>query len=111
MQLIIDGNLYKVARITGPAHNMLGLEFLQKGDIGQLTIIDLETEKPNKEILTEDSIKAIVISAIEEFNREFKVDLRVKSIQFVSSDTPIIDCYKELTREIAFNFINNMNSV
>lgn len=107
MQLVIDGDLYKIAKITGPTHNMLGLSFFQENETGQLNIDDLEIKKSSHNTLNKNNIIEIVTSTIEEFNSEFKVNLRIKTIQFLSSDTPIINCYKELTTQIALKFINS----
>jgi hypothetical protein len=98
MQYIYDSDTYKVARISGPTHNLLGLAF---GDCENcpLEVVPLK-KKDDDDGIDADDVREQVLSGIQEINEELGVNYKVRKIQFVPSDTSSRTVYKELTKEI-----------
>ncbi len=99
MQFTYDGEIYKVFRITGPSHNLLGISF---GNTGTVTakIEPLRINGDKNESIHESNVQEQVLSGINEINDELGTDYKVKRIQFISSDTPSKNIYKELSKEL-----------
>jgi len=88
MQIFIDGNTVKAARITGPEHHFLCVDF--SGTEGEIVFVD-NSEGSTEKLNERKSLLEKVIS-------ELQCDL-VKSIRMVSfdtRDTPNESAYKEL---------------
>jgi hypothetical protein len=99
MQFIFDGKAYKAIKITGPTHNLLGLVFDNNGD-NDIEVLALGQMKDREKAISPSDVKNQVFSGLKEANHAFKVNYRVKQIQFIPSDTPSANVYKELTIEI-----------
>jgi len=98
VQFTFDGEFYKIARITSPTHNFLGISFGDSED-GRVYIEALGESRKKESIFAKD-VKEQVLLGINEINSELKSDYKVKKIQFVSSDTPSNSVYMELAKEI-----------
>lgn len=99
MQFFYDGRVYRVVRITGPSHNLLGIQFSEIAE-GSPVVHDLWDGDPTRALIAAGDVEQQVLSAVEETNSEFNVDYRVQMIQFVSSDTPSSTVYRDLAREL-----------
>lgn len=99
MQFVFDGKFYKVIKITGPTHNMLGL-VLDKDKSHDIETIALKLKMDEKDNIDPLDVKSQVMSGIEAVNHELGVKYTVEKIQFVPSDTPSESVYKELAIEI-----------
>ena len=99
MQFFYDGKMYKAIRITGPKHNILGLSFTDTQENFCVEINDLEKNSVESNIDSSD-VESQVMKAVSESNKEFNTTYRVKKIEFISSDAPSSNAYKELTKAI-----------
>ncbi len=98
MQFLFDGVVYKVIKISGPKHNMLGLVLGKNNRV--IETIALKSTAGVQDNVSPIDVEQQVIRGVEEVYLEFGVKYEVKQIQFVSSDTPSANVYKELTIEI-----------
>lgn len=99
MQFVFDGKFYKAIKITGPAHNMLGLA-LEEIKNHEIEIISLGSRMIAENNINELDVKNQVLSGIETINNEFGLKYFIAKIQFIPSDTPSESVYTELTIEI-----------
>lgn len=106
MQYIYNGEIYKIVRVTGPSHNLLGISF---GDIADLSlnVEDLSVKTEGKEGILASNVQKQVISGINEINNELGTNFIAKKIQFMSSDTPSSTIYKELSKELVKRIESN----
>jgi len=108
MQFIFDGEVYKVIRVTGPSHNLLGISFSNsKNSLVETEILQISDNK-NETIFGKD-VKEQVLLGLNEINEELDTNYKIKKIQFVISDTPSDIIYKELTKEIIKRIENQDN--
>lgn len=99
MQFINEAPLFKVIRIAGPKHNLLGLELCgEPVATPALEALDGTSERAGR--LRADEILTQVTAGIGRAKAEFGRDFHVKRIQYVSSDTPSSDIYSDLALEI-----------
>ena len=100
MQFSFDGEIYKVARITGPAHNYLGLAFMPPGTNGTVQVepIALKPDEPVR--LRADEVRDSVMKGIDEANAELGTSYRPSRIQFVLGDSRPAEIYRMLARRI-----------
>lgn len=102
MQFIHDGNFYKVARITGPTHNLLSLRFAIGDD--EITPI-VERLKPVLDsLLNSQGVLSEAQAGVHEANRRFGTSFRIASLQFADSDTPPESVY----RLLAFSLVERL---
>jgi hypothetical protein len=99
MRYMRDGNLHRVVRITGPAHNLLGIEFVDV-DPADCTVERLGPAVRQPGQLNDDEVKAWVLGAVANANAEFGTHLFVRRIQYVADDTRDADAYAAMTREL-----------
>jgi hypothetical protein len=95
MQYVFDGQFYKVVKVTGPRHNLLGLSF---GECAEPAVIALGDDKSHA-IVAEEVLQQ-VISGVDDMNAKLGTTYLVKQIQFVLSDTPSNSIYRELAQSI-----------
>lgn len=98
MQFVLDGDVYKVARVTGPAHNFLGVRLgipLKEIEVVQLGRMGDERHQVNK-----DSVVTQVEQGLLEANHELEKTYTISGIFFVVSDSPSDVDYKYLTKEL-----------
>lgn len=109
MQFIQDGELYKVVKITGPTHNLLGLAFGgQQNDEVVVDILSLEDEASRQQqTLDSAEIEAQVFEGVNTANAEFGTQYCVKRIQYVSTDSPPAETYKELAASLVQRLVQN----
>jgi len=101
VQFIFDGEIYKVIKITGPAHNMLGLSFVENNSVSNsVEIIPLQAKNDEASNISASEVQQQVVAAITEMNAKFRINYKVAKIQFVPSDTPATNIYKELAIEL-----------
>jgi hypothetical protein len=98
MQFINEAPLYKIVRIAGPKHNLLGLE-LSADPVEAVTLEALDNTNSEKQ-LDANEILLQVITGIDRAKTMLGRDFHVKRIQYVSSDTPASGIYVDLTLEI-----------
>lgn len=99
MQFVQEGDLFKVIHVTGPTHNYLGLMF--GGQDGSDIDIDVMDIKPNEpKTLKADDVERQVREGVEAANVAMGTRYRVQRIQFVPSDSPPADIYRELAMKL-----------
>jgi hypothetical protein len=93
--------MYKVARITGPQHNFLGLA-LSEETVPSLTVERLQVEEAATPTHTLDEVQllAAVQRGIAEANQQLGTHFRVATVQYVVTDTPEVTVYTQLARTI-----------
>lgn len=102
MQFIHDGIFHKVARISGPAHNMLSLRFTVGDD--QTTPI-VERLKPALDAsLDGPRILSEAQAGVNEANQRFGTSYRIATLQYTDGDTPPESVYKLL----AFSLVERL---
>ncbi|MDH4451840.1 MAG: hypothetical protein QE570_01505 [Verrucomicrobiota bacterium] len=102
MQFIHDGIFHKVARITGPAHNLLSLRFAVGDD--QTTPV-VERLKPVLDAsLDSQSVLSEAKAGVNDANQRFGTSYRIASLQFADDDTPPESVY----RMLAFSLVERL---
>jgi len=102
MQFIHDGIYYKVARITGPGHNLLGLR-LADGDNVSAPVVECLKTAPSSP-LDRHMVVNEALAGVEEANRQFGTSFRIAILQFSEDDTPPESVY----RLLAFSLIERL---
>lgn len=98
MQFIFDNGVYKVARITGPHHNFLGVR-LNEVD-SKVTVEALPVKNGERVHIEQQDVLAQVVDGLREVNEELGTNYFVSLILFVPSDSPSSSVYKFLTIEL-----------
>lgn len=89
---------FRVMKITGPSHHLLGLVLSSKIEDSEQRVIDLmKGESINFDL---NQIKKLVNQGIEDANRDYGVNYYAKEIQIVGDDTPDENRYFELAYKI-----------
>jgi hypothetical protein len=95
MRYSISGDFYRVTRITGPGHNLLGLSFAET----EPETVALERLGPAPEqSIDEGSLTRAVLSGVEAANAALGTAYHVARIQYVGTDTPSPEPYASLAR-------------
>ena len=93
----VDGDLYKVAYITGPSHVWLGLRFATKPQPNPRFLAHPPVGDCSHGSLSEAEILAAVTRGIAEFHPL----AHVSEIQYVSNDSPNYRIYEQCAKLIA----------
>ncbi len=96
MQFIIDGDYYKISRITGNHYNFLSIKFSKNPC--EISISDIV--KGNKGNLDKAKVLQSVIHGLNEINIELEQNYCISDIQFISTDSKPYSVYTFLTKEI-----------
>jgi hypothetical protein len=101
MKVTKDGNVYKVARITGPKHNFLGLT-LSGAEVPSLTVERLQVDDGgiHAGTLDEQQLVAAVRGGVTEANQKFGAHFYIAKLQYVATDTPDPSVYSLLAQTI-----------
>lgn len=106
MQFIHDGVFHKVARITGPSHNLLGLEFVHEAQEKLPTVALLREQATSG--LNGDAVVGEVMAGIDEANQTFGTKFRVAAIQYAEDDTPPESTYRLLAFSLVERLAKNL---
>ena len=98
MQFILDKDVYKVARITGPEHNFLGIRLADADQ--EIDVVPLPTKSGERHQIDRDGVLAQVSQGLLEANAELGKIYAISQILFVPSDTPSSSVYRYLTIEL-----------
>ena len=102
LQVIKSGNLYKASRVTGPAHNFLGLT-LTSGDVaGDVHVQELSVSGAETPLSLLDSMHVVekVLEGVSQANAELGTAYQVEGVQFVPTDSADLNAYVELAKRI-----------
>lgn len=97
MQFIDSAPLYRIVRITGPQHNMLGLQLSDTPISGPPAVEVLDGGGLGLEA---DDVAAAVWQGVALAARQFGRTYPIDKIQFVSSDSAPASIYRELALEL-----------
>ncbi len=98
MQFSRDGDWYQVVRITGPAHNLLGLRFGEPG--GPQPAIERLSVSNGAPIIEADDVQGQVLEGVSEANAQLGTDYQVAAIRFITTDTPSSSTYRSLAKSL-----------
>lgn len=99
MQFVRDGDLFKVVSITGPTRNYLGITFGGQEETGiDIDVMDIRPDEPG--YLEADDVEAEVLAGVEAANKLLGTSYRVQRIQFVRSDSPPAETYRNLAMKL-----------
>jgi hypothetical protein len=101
MQFTRFGTYYRVSRITGPTHNLLGIEFGQDANSADTFVEILHVAGDSESRLSIDDVRQKVLQGVKEANEQLGTSYVVTRMQFVSGDSPPADIYRLLARSIA----------
>jgi hypothetical protein len=100
VQFINNAPLYKVIRITGPKHNMLGIQF-SESPMTSPPIVEALNAEPHASVkLAAGDVVEQVTQGVRLAEQEFGREYHVEKIQFVTTDTPPASVYKDLAIEL-----------
>jgi hypothetical protein len=101
MQVTKVGNVYKIARITGPKHHFLGLA-LSRAEVPSLTVERLQVDDGDAYAGTLDEQQLIeaVQRGVTEANQKFGTHFYIAKLQYVVTDTPDPSVYSLLAQKI-----------
>ena len=96
MQFIDKAPLYRIIRITGPHHNLLGLEIAAEPmeHEPEIEALDRDSSKPAR--LDGREVAAQAMLGVEDACRELNKKYWIEKIQYVSDDTPPVEVYRWL---------------
>lgn len=101
MQFSQDDKWHQVVRITGPNHNLLGIELSEReaGFSPTVELLPTGQEQSSYPIAPED-VRREVIGGVSEANAQLGTNYRVARIRYVPSDTPPVDVYYYLAKSL-----------
>ncbi len=99
MQYSKRGNVYRVARTTGPTHNLLGLEF-SVGKAATPIAVEVLGATPDKPRLHVSAVCNAVSEGVQRANVRLGCDWSVVRIQYVCDDSPNAETYAMLAESI-----------
>jgi hypothetical protein len=100
MQFIDEAPFYKIIRVTGPQHNLLGLEIALIPTGGEPEIEALDHPGDRQGPLNDRNVSEQVLLGVEDASTELARRYYVRKIQYVSTDSPPVTIYRQLTIEL-----------
>jgi hypothetical protein len=109
MQFIDNDPLYKLVRITGPTHNLLGLQISRAAIAGEPEVeaLDQASGAPagvdavgGRGGLDGREVAAQVRLGVEQACTELQRTYHVDKIQYLSTDSPPVTIYRQLAAEL-----------
>lgn len=104
MSMMVDGNKFKKAHVTGPRHNFLSLTLARDKLSFNFVLKDLNVDSKNINLLDEQ-IRKQILNGLDRINSKLSTNYRVTSAEFLSNDTNSDDIYTKLT----FDIINEVH--
>ncbi|WP_338846909.1 hypothetical protein V8J88_24470 [Massilia sp. W12] len=104
MKVFHQDNLYKIARITGPQHNFLGVRIGVKP--GSIIYTCLPEENVVSARVNEEYVSKQIDAALGVAAEVYGIPFYVSEVQFLASDSQSKDAYKIMMLEIC-KFIAN----
>jgi len=98
MQFIYDNGKYKVARITGPQHNLLAISLAERNcNIEVVSLAMKVGERVN--VLQEDVLKQVKLG-LGMVNEELGKEYYISEVQYLPSDSKTSNIYSFLIKEL-----------
>jgi len=98
MQFILDNGVYKVARITGPEHNFLGIRLGGADD--PLDVVSLPVKEGEQLKIEGQEVLRQVEEGLNLVNQELDKQYFISELHFVPSDTESTSVYIFLIQEL-----------
>jgi len=108
MQFSRVGDCFKIARITGPRHNYLGLEFTEAAAGLQPLIDALPAIGKRPGVLLVEAVRKNVLEGVGEANKQFGTKYVVKRIEFVVDDSSPAETYRFLAYSIVERIVKEL---
>jgi hypothetical protein len=99
MQYTKIGDLHRLVRITGPTHDLLGIEFGGKNP-ADCIVERLGPSADQRAELSDEEVRGWVLLAVAKANAELGTTLVAQRIQYVANDTRDEKAYALMTREL-----------
>ncbi|HEX8955327.1 MAG TPA: hypothetical protein VF798_03580 [Burkholderiaceae bacterium] len=100
MQFIDDAPLFRVVRITGPEHNLLGIQFSAMPLDGPPAVEALDADSGELKELQAEDVAIQVRQGLALAAKEFGHEYHVEKIQFVTTDSMPATIYCALALEL-----------
>jgi hypothetical protein len=97
MRYSLKAGVYRVVRVTGPHHNLLGLSFSECAP-EQVALERLSGDSNGA--IDEEELAQAVVSGVARANAAFGANYYVSRIQYVPGDTPAPEIYSDLAQLI-----------
>ncbi len=98
------GDFYRVSRITGPTHNLLGLSLSHE----KPTAVSVQRlrEPESNPLIDERQLKQAVLDGVSQANAALGTNYHIDVIQYVPSDTSDISVYLFLAKSLIEQFVH-----
>lgn len=100
MRVSRQGNVFRIVRITGPQHNLLGLEFGKNSLVPEIEVLPAVDHRHSKYSPDVESIRQHVLEGVREANEEAKMNVSVIRMQIVEDDSGPPEVYRHLAKEL-----------
>jgi hypothetical protein len=107
MQFIDNAPLYRIVRVTGPQHNLLGIELSADplSRAPEVEILNRDTEASGQ--LAAADVAREVILGVNQASLECGRQHYVGKIQYITTDSLPVTIYRELAKEIIYRVCGN----
>ncbi|NHR08790.1 hypothetical protein HA052_26740 [Chromobacterium haemolyticum] len=98
MQFVVDNGIYKVARVTGPQHNLLGIRLSDCDE--EMKAFPLKFKSGEKVRVSEADVLSQVKSGLALANQVLSKKYFISEVYFLPSDTCVPGVYELLVGEL-----------
>jgi len=98
MQFINDNGIYKVARITGPQHNLLAIRLSEQSE--NIEIVSLPIKGNETINVDKQDVLKQVNAGLNSINEKLGKEYFISEIQYVPSDSNTPKVYEFLIKEL-----------
>jgi hypothetical protein len=91
-----DGKWHRLAQVTGPTHNFLGLVFTSEPVPGACPLVEVQRKPGENARVSQKVVVQEVLEGVRRANATFGTHVAVSAIQYVASDTPMHGVYERL---------------
>lgn len=98
MQFVNRDPLFRIIRITGPHHNLLGLELSPAPGEVELEVLNRGADAVTR--LDGRRVAAQVLLGVEDACLELHARYDIAKIQYVADDTPPVEVYRFLAKQL-----------
>ncbi len=102
MQFVKDGDVYKIARMTGSQDNILGVSFSEKE--ATVEVVEWGVKPGAKVKSTSKQVLEQVVSGLKLANNDLDKSYHLSKIYFLPSDSASNSIYEFLIRELIKQF-------
>ena len=99
------GEFYRVSRITGPSHNLLGLS-ISPDEPARVAMLKLRESQSTSQV-DEEQLKQAVLGGLHEANAALGTSYFIDKIEYLPDDTPNLDVYSSLARSLIEHLVRS----